>query len=484
MNVLNRNTAQTAKQLPHRILQFGGGNFLRGFVDWIVDEYNEKTNADLGVLVIKPTERGDYQRWRAQDGLFHVMTKGIRSGTLVNESRLITCVNHIIHPYQEWDAFMQSAENADTRYIISNTTENGIKISEADQKSDTPPNEFPAKLTLWLHHRYQFFKGEKTAGCIFIPTELLIDNGTLLKKCILENAKTWDLEKGFSDWINEANVFCNTLVDRIIPGVGKDKLEETWETLGYEDQMVTQGEPYHFLAIEAPSSVREELPLDKIGLNIIYTDDLSPYRTRKVRILNGAHTSMVPVGYLYGIATVRETVEDEVMGAFVKKAIFDEIIPTLDLPHDELSQFANDVLDRFKNPFIHHELISIALNCTSKFTVRVLPSILAYQQRKGNLPNALVFSMASLIHLYKGEKDGAPIPLKDDPKAIAFLQDLWNKCDGTASGFEEMAKNVLSWNTNWKADLNSIDGLQQKLSDYLWAIEKEGMQSTLVSILK
>jgi len=248
--------------------------------------------------------------------------------------------------------------------------------------------------------------------------------------------------------------------------------------------MVTQGEPYHFLAIEAPSLVRTELPLDKIGLNIKYVDDLSPYRTIKVRILNGAHTSMVPVGYLYGTETVREAVEDEVMGEFVKQAIFEEIIPTLDLPKEELDQFANDVLDRFRNPFIHHELISIALNCTSKFKVRVLPSILAFYQQKGILPDALVFSMASLVHFYKGEKNGNPIPLKDDPASITFLKDLWSACDNTISGFENLTQQVLAWEKNWGTDLNKIPGLAQKISKYLLAIDKDGIQNTLIGILK
>lgn len=476
LSKLNNNITTLFRE---RIIQFGGGNFLRGFVDWIIDEYNDQTDSDMGVLVIKPTERGNYQTWRAQDGLFHVLTKGIKNGKLVDESRLVKCVNRIIHPYHEWETFLESAENPDTRFIISNTTESGINFNAEDKKTDSPPHEFPAKLTLWLFHRYRFFNGNIAFGCVCIPAELLINNGLLLKKCILKYSELWDLEKGFQTWINEAMVFCNTLVDRIIPGVSKDKLSKVWGELGMEDIMVTQGEPYHFFAIEAPLKIRKELPLDKVGLNIIYTEDLSPYRTRKVRILNGAHTSMVPVGYLYGTETVREAVEHQVMGSFVKKVIFDEIIPTLHLPEEELQQYANDVLDRFRNPFIHHQLISISLNSTSKFRTRVLPSILEFKKRKGKFPDGLVFSMAALIHFYKGEKNGEVIPLKDDLEAIAFLKKLWEECDGSESDFGKMAQQVLAWKKNWGSDLNDISGFKEKLATSLYVIEKQGIQNAI-----
>lgn len=483
MKKLNRTTASVAKPHPEKILQFGGGNFLRGFVDWMVDIYNEKTQADLGVLVVKPTERGDYGEWREQDGLFHVLTKGIKNGQLVDESHLVKCISRIVHPYKNWDAFLASAENPDMRFVISNTTETGIRFSEKDQMTDTPPREFPAKLTRWLHHRFNYFNGEKNKGCIIIPTELLIDNGILLKEIILQYADLWGLGNDFKNWINGANIFCNTLVDRIIPGIGKEAMENAWQQIGFQDEMMTQGEPYHLWAIEAPQSVRQELPLDKIGLNIIYTDDLTPYRTSKVRILNGAHTAMVPVGYLYGIETVRETVEHEVMGKFVQQVIFDEIIPTLDLPGMDVQQFADDVLDRFKNPFIRHQLISISLNSISKFKVRVLPSLLALQKIKGELPKNTVLSFASLILFYKGEFNGKNIPLNDEKWATDFFEDIWKKYDGTENGAGELIKKVLQWEEAWGADLSTISGLHDLLVDYLIKIKKEGMQKMVADLV-
>ena len=482
MQKLNRNTAKIHKPFPEKILQFGGGNFLRGFVDWMIDCYNEKTGNTLGILVIKPTEKGDYQAWREQDGLFHVLTKGIKDGQLINESQLIKSVSRIIHPYKDWQAYIKAAENPNLKYIISNTTETGIRFSERDKITDKPPHEFPAKLTLWLHHRYQFFKGKKEVGCVIIPTELLVDNGVLLQTTILQYADSWNLGNDFKTWIQQANIFCNTLVDRIIPGVGKEVIEEAWQQVGFQDAMITQGEPYHFWAIEAPKNVLDDFPIDKIGLNIIYTDDISPYRTRKVRILNGAHTSMVPVGYLYGLETVGETVEHEIMGAYVKNVIFDEIIPSIDMPEQELQQYANDVLDRFRNPFIRHELITISLNSVSKFKARILPSILAYHQKTGQLPKCLIFAFAALIHFYKGEKNNEPIPLKDDSAAITFLQGLWKECDDTPSSFSTLATRALQWEKNWGQDLTLIDGFVEELTRSLVRIEELGMKTAVLGL--
>ncbi|MEZ4884012.1 MAG: tagaturonate reductase [Chitinophagales bacterium] len=484
MQVLNKLTANIPHQYPEKILQFGGGNFLRGFVDWMVDIYNEKTGSNIGILVVKPTERGDYETWREQDGLFYVLTKGIKNGQLVDEKHLVKCVTRIIHPYKKWNTFLKSSENPDLRYIISNTTETGIRVSDIDQPTDTPPHEFPAKLTRWLYHRYKHFEGSEQSGCIIIPTELLEENGILLRDCILQYADNWQLGADFKKWINTANIFCNTLVDRIIPGVGKNGMETAWQQVGFQDEMITQGEPYHFWGIEAPQSVQEELPLDKIGLNIVFTNDLTPFRTSKVRILNGAHTAMVPVSYLYGIETVRETVEDEVMGVFVQKVIFDEIIPTLHLPEMDVQQFANDVLDRFKNPFIKHRLISISLNSVSKFKVRVLPSLLAYREAKGILPKHIVLSFAALIRFYKGEFDGKNIPLNDENWTTDFFENVWNEYDGTEKGMSNLVKKVLQWEKAWEMDLSDVPELHDLLLQYLLKIEGEGMQETVKSILQ
>lgn len=481
---LNRKTANIQAAYPERILQFGGGNFLRAFTDWMLDVYNDKTDAQLGILVVKSRPGSGYDSWKVQEGLFHVLTRGFQGGSIIEEKHLIKSVSRILHLYDEWTDYLKSAENPDLRFIISNTTEAGIRFSASDQLTDQPPNEFPAKLTLWLYHRYQYFQGNRDKACILIPTELILNNGDALCACILQNADNWGLESGFKQWVEEANIFCNTLVDRIVPGIDKTVLAAEQENIGFKDTMMTQGEAFHFMAIEGPTEVQAVLPLDKVGLNVVFTEDLEPYRMRKVRILNGAHTSMVPVGYLYGIETVREAVEHEVMGRFVQSCIFEEIIPPLDLPAEALDAFANDVLDRFKNPFIQHHLISISLNSISKFKTRVLPSILAYQRRKGTLPTALVFSFAALIRFYKGSYQGKAIPLKDDPVTVTFIQELWAICDGSEAGIRLLVEKVLAWQEAWGQDLCQVLGLLERLTGHLLSIEEIGMKKTLEGVIR
>ena len=247
--------------------------------------------------------------------------------------------------------------------------------------------------------------------------------------------------------------------------------------------MITQGEPYHLWAIEAPADVRAELPLDTIGLNVVYTDDLTPFRMSKVRVLNGAHTAMVPVGYLYGLETVKESVEHEIVGKFIQQVIFDEIIPTLDLPDKELQQFANDVLDRFRNPFIKHQLISISLNSVSKFKARILPTLLGFEKQTQSLPKAIVLSLAALIRFYKGVANGKPIPLNDDPSAIDFFQKLWKTYDGSESALSALVEEVLKWEKAWGMDLTQLPGLKELTTNFLSKIEKDGMQKTLENVV-
>lgn len=482
MKELNRKTAGIKNAFPERILQFGGGNFLRAFVDWIIDVYNEKTNSQLGVLLVTPIERDNYSVWQKQEGLYHVLTKGIRQGNIHEEKHLVNCISRILHLYPGWHDYLKSAENPEMRIIISNTTEAGIRFSPIDKITDSPPNEFPAKLCRWLHHRFQHFKGATESGCIFFPVELIDKNGTNLKECIIRFSRQWGFEEEFIEWLHDANYFCNTLVDRIVPGISPDKIPDEWQKLGFKDQMLTQGEVFHFWAIEAPEQVRKELPLDKIGLNIVFTDDLTPYRSRKVRILNGAHTAMVPVAYLSGFDEVRESIEDQVVGNYVQKLIFKEVIPTLDLPEEELIQFANEVLDRFRNPFIRHALMSISLNSISKFKTRVLPSILEYHNRTGKLPSGLVFSFAALLLFYSGNRKGQAISLNDDQWILDYLKNLWLDFNGSEQSLKLLVKHFLSWNEAWETELTLIPGLEESFCDCLLEIMQIGIYDALKSV--
>lgn len=461
---------------PTRIVQFGEGNFLRAFVDWMIHRMNQQADFNTGVAVIQPIANGLIDVLNQQDGLYTLYLNGVKDGKVISKHELISCIQKGVNPYRHYDEYLEEAENPALRLIISNTTEAGIAFDEKNARTDQPPGSFPGKLTAFLHHRFQHFEGSEEAGLILIPCELIDRNGDKLKETINQYADLWQLGPAFKEWINSHNTFCNTLVDRIVPGYPKDRIKEIWQELSYHDQLVSEGEYFHLWVIEGPEAVRKAFPADQAGLNVVFTDDMTPYRTRKVRILNGAHTSMVPVGYLYGLETVREAVEHEVMGDFVKGVIFDEIIPTLDLPQEELVQFANDVLDRFKNPFIKHYLISIALNSVSKFKTRVLPSLLEYINRKGQLPPRMVFSLAALIRFYKGYYDGKEIPLQDDDWVLSYLKDLWEKWDGSDAGVGQLVEAVLRWKKVWKQDLSQVPGLKELTTNYLMQIDKAGMK--------
>ena len=478
---LNKQTAGKAT-FPIRILQFGEGNFLRAFVDWIIHRMNKKLDFQGGVAVVQPINRGLIPLLNEQDGLYTLYLKGIRDGKVVSEHELIECIQEGIDPYQDYDAYLKQALNPELRFIISNTTEAGIAFNEADKLDDRPQESFPGKLAVFLYHRFRHFTGDRSKGCIIIPCELIDRNGDKLKEVLLQYAKLWKLGADFEQWLEQGCIFCNTLVDRIVPGYPKDRIEEIWQELGYKDQLVCEGEQFHLWVIEAPERAHQEFPAEKAGLNVLFTDNMEPYRTRKVRILNGAHTSMVPVSYLYGIETVREAVEHPVLGPFVQETVFEEIIPTLDLPAAELEQFAKDVLDRFRNPFIKHYLISIALNSVSKFKTRVLPSLLEYVNRKGNLPRRLVFSLAALIRFYQGEANGKAIPLQDDDWVVEFLSNQWRRYDGTEAGMEKLAEAVLQWEEAWGENLSKTPGLQALLTKYLLAIDQNGMEKAIQEI--
>lgn len=478
MIALNRKTKE-AKSYPERILQFGEGNFLRAFANWIVQEMNNKANFDAGVVVVQPIAQGLVKLLNDQNGLYTLYLSGIKNGKATSEHQIIDCIQRGINPYKDFDSYLANAENPDLRFVISNTTEAGIVYCAADKLADAPQNSFPGKLTALLYKRFRHFGGASDKGLIVIPCELIDRNGDNLKKIILQFAEDWDLGEAFVQWINEDNIFCNTLVDRIVPGYPRDKIDSITRELGYEDNLVVEGEQFHLWVIEGPKSVKEEFPAEECGLNVVFTDNMEPYRTRKVRILNGAHTILVPVGYLNGIDKVRESLEDPVVGSFLKDAIFEEICPTLDLSEEELKQFSNDVLDRFRNPYLEHALMSISLNSVSKYKTRVLPSVLEYIKRKNNLPKRLMFSLAALIAFYKGERNGTKITLKDDTTVLDFFKEAWS-----SNNFVEVAKKTLSNIDFWGTDLTKIKGLQEEVTTHLEAILNDGMKATLDAFVK
>ncbi|MBO5231604.1 MAG: tagaturonate reductase [Clostridia bacterium] len=420
-------------QRPVKVLQFGEGGFLRGFVDWMLQKLNDAKLWNGSVVVAQPIEQGLCDMLDAQNGIYTHIIRGAEGV----ETSLIDVIDSCVKPYEDFDAYLKLAENPELRFIVSNTTEAGITFEDSDKFTDTPPKSFPAKLTVFLKKRFDLGLN----GFILLPCELIDRNGDNLKKTVLQYADLWNLGDEFKGWIEKENVFCNTLVDRINTGYPKDEKID----LDYEDKLINTSEFFHLWVIETDYDLEAELPFSKAGLNVIVTKDaLERYRTRKVRILNGAHTSMVCYALLEGIETVKDCMDDENMHNFLKTCLFEEIIPTLDLPKDELLEYADNVLTRFANPYIKHYLSSIVLNSVSKFKVRVLPSVLEYKNRFGKYPQNLIFGFSKLIEFYKTStpNDGADVM---EFMKNATLKDILAKVeywDADLSDMEEVIKNA------------------------------------------
>lgn len=481
---LSRSLVKEANLYPEKVLQFGEGNFLRAFVDWQIDLLNRNTDFNGSVVVVQPRGQDMVEKVNDQDGLYTLYLQGVKEGKAVKEHSIISSVSRGLNLYTQYDEYLKLAENPEMRFIFSNTTEAGIAFNEKDRLEDRPQSSFPGKLTAFLYHRYQTFNGDKEKGFIIIPCELIERNGEKLKELVLQYAALWKLEEGFVQWIDKANTFCGSLVDRIVPGYPRDSIDEITKELGYQDDLVVVGEQYHLWVIEGPEWIREEFPVHKVGLNTLFVEDMTPYRTRKVRILNGAHTALTPVAYLYGLNTVAETVEHDVVGQFVKELIYDEIIPTLDLPLEELHSFADAVLERFQNPFIQHFLLSISLNSMSKFNTRDLPTLLEYYNRKRDLPRKLIFSLAALISFYKGKRGEEEIKLSDNQDILDLYKEQWGHFNGTLESTNAIVTNVLGYEENWEMDLNEIPGLTTAVTMDLFEIETKGMKQAIEAVFE
>lgn len=484
MERLNSGSYKGYKQYPEKVLQFGEGNFMRAFVDWQIHTMNQQTDFNGGVVVVQPLANGLAEMLNDQDGLYTLYLQGIKDGKAVKEHEVINCITRTLNPYDQHDEYMKLAENPELRFIVSNTTEAGIAYEASDKLTDSPQSSFPGKLTALLHRRYEHFNGDSSKGFIIIPCELIDRNGDELKKVILKYTELWDLGEGFVQWLNEANTFCCSLVDRIVPGYPRDSIAEITEELGYEDKLVVVGEQFHLWVIEGPQWIKDEFPAELAGLNVLVVDDMTPYRTRKVRILNGAHTALTPVAYLYGIDTVAEAIEHEEVGPFVKSLIYEEIIPTLDLPVEELNSFADAVLERFLNPYVQHYVMSISLNSISKFKTRDLPSLLQYVESKGQLPEKLVFSLSALISFYSGRRGEESIQLADDADILEWFASLWGACDGTDVALHALTADVLAATNRWGCNLNEVALLTDKVAEGLIAIEKLGIKQALQQFVK
>lgn len=479
MQTLNRRNFP-GRQHPDRVIQFGEGNFLRAFVDWQLDLLNEHTDLDAGIVVVRPIDTDFPPALDTQDGLYTTIIRGLNEqGDAVREPRLIRSVNREINVYRQFDDYLALAHDPNIRFVFSNTTEAGISYSADDSFSDAPPTSFPAKLTRLLYERFRHFDGAADKGWVLLPCELIDYNGVALKELVLRYANQWELAPAFVTWLNESNTFCSTLVDRIVTGYPRAEVNELQQELGYQDTFLDTAEYFYLFVIQGPQWLAEELRLNKLNLNVRIVDDIKPYKERKVAILNGAHTALVPVAFLAGLDTVGESMNDAQISRFVEKTIAEEIVPVLDLPHDELMSFAQAVLSRFRNPFIQHQLLSIALNGMTKFRTRILPQLLAYRERQGELPPRLTFALAALITFYRGERNGESYPLQDDAHWLERYSALWRGVKDNTVSLSELVTVVLSDAGHWEQDLTQVPGLAAQVTQQVQTIVERGMRSAV-----
>lgn len=474
---------------PVRMIQFGEGNFLRAFVDWMVDIANEQGTTDIGIAVVQPIPTGTLPLLRDQQGLYTVLLRGKQDGSVVDQGRTVTSISCTVDAYQEFEKLLALARLDSVRFIVSNTTEAGIAITEADDYEGKPPVSYPAKLTRFLYERYIHFQGAPGKGLILLPVELIEHNGDKLRACVLQLASRWGLPEAFAQWVEQENIFCNTLVDRIVTGYPQDEAPALWQAWGYRDEAIVVGEPFALWVIESKryEEARKALPLDGAGLPVVFTEDLFPFRDRKVRLLNGGHTGMVPAAFLAGLDTVGQCMEDPLLRRYLETLLYQEIASCVKLPREEVDAFARSVVERFENPFIKHRLLSIMLNSVSKWKVRVLPSLLDRFAAAGQLPRLLTFSFAALISFYrsdvrgveglKGSRAGENYPILDDAGVLDFFAGHAKLSNA------EYARACAANADFWGCDLAALPGFVDQTADWLDCISEKGMRGAVEEVM-
>ncbi|MBU3821010.1 tagaturonate reductase [Flavobacteriaceae bacterium XHP0103] len=468
---LNRKNVELQQKPPIKILQFGEGNFLRAFVGYAIQELNKKAQFNAGIAVVQPIDKGLVNMLNDQEGLYTLFMKGVKKGEEIQEVELISNIVKGVDPYTHFNDYLELAKEESLEFIISNTTEAGIAYVASDTPTMQPPSSFPAKLTVLLYERFKHFNGDANKGLTIIPCELINYNADTLKDIIQKYIADWDLGDAFKSWLLNHCSFHNTLVDRIVPGYPKDDIEAYNKQLDYKDNLIVSAEAFFLWVIEGDDALKTKLPFHKTNLDVKIVKNMQPYRTRKVRILNGAHTTMVPFSLLYGNTTVKQSVDNAFTGEFINKAVFDEIIDTLDMDKAELNGFAEEVFDRFRNPFIVHNLSSIALNSISKFKVRVLPSLLGFIHKNNKIPTHLTFAFAALLRFYKGTWQGQTLPVNDSEEIVKTFNNIWD-----SNNYSEITKKSLSIEDYWGEDLTQVAGLTDEIATALELIDTKGIE--------
>ncbi len=474
---------------PVKVMQFGEGNFLRAFVDWIINSVNKAGSFDGGVVVVQPMPFGRVKELNEADDLYTLYLQGLQDGKAVRVHEVIKTIQDALNPFEEYDKYLKYAESDDLQVVISNTTEAGIAFDPNDTDFSKCPNSYPGKLLAFLKRRYD--AGKK--GLYIIPCELIDHNGATLKEVLVKLANHLNMDAKFVKWVAEENKYFNTLVDRIVPGYPRDNAAQFQQDLGYQDQNMVVGEIFHLWCIDAQTvedknvqkknleELKNLLGTEKAGLNVLFVDSIVPYKQRKVKILNGSHTTLVPVSYLAGIDAVRETIEDEQLGKWVKEFIFDEVIPTIDIPHNQMVDYSNSVLERYMNPYVHHLLMSIALNSSTKYKERVLPSVLQNIKNLNKLPKHALFSLAALMVFYRGVRlsDGNKIDIQDTNTAwLELLAKLWADYANNKDA-KTLVSAVLGYEAHWGVNLNEFEGVTEFVTKSLEAILTFGVREAI-----
>lgn len=485
---LKLDASAPSKLPPVRILQIGDGNFLRAFADWMIDMANGAGLFNGEVTIAQPLARGIADLMNAQDGLYTVLLRGVQGGEGIDARRIVSCVKKALNPYAQWAEMLATAQDPSLRFVVSNTTEAGIAYVEETFVGGKCPDNFPAKVTALLLARYMALGASAKTGLVFLPCELIEANGTKLRSYVLQHAEAWKLPADFIAWVKDHNVFCNTLVDRIVPGFPAAEADGLYDEFGFKDPLLVAAEPFHLWVIEGPAAIGDEFPLHKAGLDVVWTNDLQPYRTRKVRILNGAHTASSLGAYCAGLDTVKSMTEDPIVSKYLNKVMFEEIVPFVPLPDAERRAYADTIMERFANPHIRHELISIALNSVSKWQVRVLPTVKDYAAKHGKAPAGLSFSLAALLNFYhgafnaagefEGKREAGAYPIRDNADVLDILNTAWK----AAKDAETFTQVVLADARLWGEDLTKVAGLAEQTAAALARIQAVGVKAAMAEL--
>lgn len=454
---------------PVKVIQFGEGNFLRAFIEWQIQQMNNKGLFKGSVALVQPIERGMIDRLDEQNNNYTVVLEGLLEGKKVQSDEIITAIDRTINPYKNFENYLKLADIESAEFIFSNTTEAGIAYNANDKLEDKPAKTYPAKLTQLLYRRFE----NKMSGFQIVPCELIEHNGDSLKRIVLQYAHLWNLGDKFVAWINNENSFYSTLVDRIVPGFPRDNKEEVFERIGYEDNMLVKAEAFLLFVIEGDKKLEEVLPLKKAGLNVIVTDDMQPYRERKVRLLNGPHTTMAPLALLAGVETVGDVMKDVDFLQFINDEMYDEISPMIALPKEELAMYVEAIKERFNNPFVRHELTSIALNSMSKCEYRLLPTIIQNIERTGKVPERITLAFSAWLYIY-GPYGQTAVEPQDTPDVMTALEKMKKSDDFVTA--------VLGYEAFWGCDLTKYPELVAQVKKNIDDIQEVGTRALIKKI--